>query len=83
MIKKILVPTDGSDHAKKAIEIASDLALKYGATICLLHVVSLPVIFHEGIFPAMEGMLKLLEEAWKRTVRRSSRKPKGKPRSAA
>ncbi|MEE9611416.1 MAG: universal stress protein [Desulfatiglandales bacterium] len=40
MIKKILVATDGSGHAKKAIEFATDIALQYDATICILHVVS-------------------------------------------
>ena len=68
MIKKILVPTDGSDHARKAIEVACDIALKYAATICLLHVVSLPAISHEGVFPAMEGMLKFLEEDGKKII---------------
>jgi nucleotide-binding universal stress UspA family protein len=68
MIKKILVPTDGSDHARKAIEVACDIALKYAATICLLHVVSLPSISHEGVFPAMEGMLKFLEEDGKKII---------------
>lgn len=38
MIKKILVPTDGSDHANKAIDLAADLAEKYQAQIVLLHV---------------------------------------------
>ena len=38
MIKKILVPVDGSAHSIKAVEIASDLAAKYGAEIILLHV---------------------------------------------
>jgi nucleotide-binding universal stress UspA family protein len=41
LIKRILVATDGSDHANKAIEIASDIAQKYDATIVLLHVVDL------------------------------------------
>ena len=40
MIKSILVPTDGSSHARKAIEYASDLALKYNATLHLLHVMA-------------------------------------------
>lgn len=40
MIKNILVPTDGSTHAKKAIDYASDLASKYGATVHLVHVIS-------------------------------------------
>ena len=39
MIAKILVATDGSDHANKAIEMASELALKYNATLSLVHVV--------------------------------------------
>jgi len=39
MIKTILVPTDGSDHANKAVGLATDLALKYGASLVLLHVI--------------------------------------------
>ena len=38
MIKCILVPTDGSAHAKKAVLLASDIAEKYGARLVLLHV---------------------------------------------
>ncbi|MPY71051.1 MAG: universal stress protein [Alphaproteobacteria bacterium] len=38
MIRKILVPTDGSDHAAKALDLAADLAGKYGAGIVILHV---------------------------------------------
>lgn len=37
MIKTILVPTDGSDHANKAIDLAADLASKYDARIVLVH----------------------------------------------
>lgn len=40
MIKKILVPIDDSDHARKAIGYASDFALKYKATVYLIHVIS-------------------------------------------
>lgn len=40
VFKTILVPIDGSDHAGKAVVIASDLAVKYGARLVLLHVVS-------------------------------------------
>jgi len=40
MIKTILVPTDGSDHAAKAVSFAADLAAKYGARMVLLYVVS-------------------------------------------
>lgn len=38
MFKTILVPTDGSVHAKKAVDLAGDLAATHGAKIVLLHV---------------------------------------------
>ena len=39
MIKKILVPVDGSEHASKAIEFAAHMAKQNDATMHLLHVV--------------------------------------------
>ncbi len=39
MIHKILVPIDGSDHAFKALDLASELAVKHDATLLLLHAV--------------------------------------------
>ena len=44
MIKKILVPTDGSKHAEKATEYALDIAAKYNAKLYLMHVVSEPKV---------------------------------------
>jgi nucleotide-binding universal stress UspA family protein len=38
VIKRILVPTDGSEHARKAVQLAGDIAGKYGAQLVLLHV---------------------------------------------
>jgi nucleotide-binding universal stress UspA family protein len=38
MFKKILLPTDGSGHAKKAARIAGDMAGRYDAELVLLHV---------------------------------------------
>lgn len=37
MIKHILVPIDGSRHAQKALELAIDLATRYGAELTLVH----------------------------------------------
>lgn len=37
MLTTILVPTDGSDHANKAVELAADIAAKYGSRVILLH----------------------------------------------
>jgi nucleotide-binding universal stress UspA family protein len=39
MFETILVPTDGSEHAGKALELATDIAEKYKARLVLLHVV--------------------------------------------
>lgn len=38
MFNKILVPVDGSSNARKAVQIAGDLAAKYDAELILLHV---------------------------------------------
>lgn len=38
MIKTILVPTDGSEHADKAVQLAADIAEKYAAKMILLNV---------------------------------------------
>jgi nucleotide-binding universal stress UspA family protein len=38
MFKKILVSTNGSEHAIKAVIVASDLAAKYQADLTLFHV---------------------------------------------
>ena len=40
MVKVILVPTDGSEHAEKAVKLAADLSQKYGARMIALHVMS-------------------------------------------
>jgi nucleotide-binding universal stress UspA family protein len=39
MISRILVPTDGSETAAKAVKYAADLALKVGAEVILLGVI--------------------------------------------
>jgi len=38
MVKTLLVATDGSEQADKAVILAADLAKKYGAKIVLLHI---------------------------------------------
>ncbi|MBP8129052.1 MAG: universal stress protein [Candidatus Hydrogenedentes bacterium] len=48
MIKRILVPTDGSDAAAVGVRYAIALALRCGATVCGLHVVDVKLL--EGPF---------------------------------
>ncbi len=38
MIKKVLIATDGSGHAEKAVIFGSDIAAKYNAEVLLVHV---------------------------------------------
>ncbi len=40
MFKSILVATDGSDPATKALEIGADLAQKYDADLAIVHVIT-------------------------------------------
>lgn len=40
MFKHLLVPVDGSAHAGRALDIAGDLAMRYGAKVTLLHVLT-------------------------------------------
>jgi nucleotide-binding universal stress UspA family protein len=39
-MQRVLVALDGSDHGEKALELASDIAAKYGAELVLMHVIS-------------------------------------------
>ena len=61
MIRTILVPTDGSDHADKAVAFAGSVASKYGATIILLHVLSDP---GSGRMPSELRELARIEHIW-------------------
>ncbi len=38
-MKRILVAVDGSDHARRAVELAADIAQKYDAELILVHVI--------------------------------------------
>ena len=44
MTKKILVPVDGSEQARKAIDFAASLAKQDDAVIHLLNVYKLPIV---------------------------------------
>ncbi len=52
-IKKILVPTDFSEHAEHALGSAVKLARPFGASLHLLHVVQLPLLATSPEAPAI------------------------------
>jgi nucleotide-binding universal stress UspA family protein len=43
LFKRILVPLDGSDHSMRALDIAIEIAKKFGGKITLVHVYSVSV----------------------------------------
>jgi nucleotide-binding universal stress UspA family protein len=40
MIKRVLVALDGSDHANKALDLACEMACRFGAELLAVHVIS-------------------------------------------
>ena len=65
--KQILVPTDFGTAAARALEVAVDLAKKYGARITVLHVYELPVYPYPevGVLPDIDFVTPLREAAQK------------------
>jgi nucleotide-binding universal stress UspA family protein len=48
-MKNILVALDGSEPATRALSMAADLAVRYGATLHLVHVMLRPMVVSEGL----------------------------------
>ena len=56
MIKKIVVPLDGSEEAEKAISVASDIAETYGSELLFIRVCELPADSGDYEGPAYEEL---------------------------
>jgi nucleotide-binding universal stress UspA family protein len=61
-MKKILVPTDFSEPAGNATELATRLAIQHGASIHLVHSVDVPADWAEGRFSNVKLATKPLRE---------------------
>jgi nucleotide-binding universal stress UspA family protein len=48
-MKNVLVALDGSESASRALAMAADLAVRYGATLHLVHVAPRPMVVSEGL----------------------------------
>jgi len=71
-VRKILVATDGSENANRAVEAAAALAKQFDCELVILNVIATmvpPVYFSRGFsFPADEYYSKYFEEAGKRAA---------------
>lgn len=65
MFKRILVAYDGSEKAKKALEIGIDLAKKYYSKLYIVEVVDETVFRNSGILPPLEAIEELRKKAEK------------------
>ncbi len=60
--KRIMAPTDLSPASAHAVDMAVDLALKYGAALSLVHVYELPSYLYTGMMYTAFDLLTPLEE---------------------
>ena len=61
-MKNILIPTDFSDAANHAADLAVRLATKHGSEIYLIHSVDVPDTWQDGRFTNAELATKALRE---------------------
>ena len=61
-VKKILVPTDFSPPAARALDEAAELARTYGASVTLFHVYGLPAPIPDGASAYGPDLIATLEE---------------------
>ncbi len=61
LISSILVPTDFSEHARRALEYAKDLARCLGATLHIIHVIE-PIIYPAEWGYSQLGLTELEQE---------------------
>ncbi len=68
-VKRILVPVDGSEPNKKAIEEAKAMALSSNSKIILLHVVDVDYLLDHSILNELkEQKARILNEAYEQFV---------------
>ena len=66
--KKIVVAYDGSDHAKNAIRIASDLAKAFGSKVYVVEVVDTAAMLGMGLAPIPAEIINQIYEKARRDV---------------
>lgn len=77
MIKKILVPVDGSENSDRAVDQAIDLAKKYRAELQLIHVVPVTTALVTGPEALAIDVSKQLESSGERILSAALSKVEG------
>ena len=62
MIKKILLPTDGSEHAEKTVQYAIDLAKSLGASVDVMYAYQSVSLLRKRAAAMMEEYKQIMEE---------------------
>ncbi len=68
MIKKILLPTDGSEHAEKTVQYTIDLAKSVGASVDVMYAYQSASLLRKRAAAMMEEYRQILEEEAKEIV---------------
>jgi nucleotide-binding universal stress UspA family protein len=76
MFKHVLVAYDGSSHAKRALEIAIDLAKKYEAKLDIVEVVDSTVFAGAGIAPIPADVIESVYNRAKADIEEAKKKSK-------
>ncbi|MCG3108068.1 Universal stress protein [Metallosphaera sp. J1] len=63
MFDSILVPFDGSEHSKKALQVAIDIAKRYGSVIYVIEVVDEAVFYGSGVLPPLNAVKAMEKKA--------------------
>lgn len=65
-VNKILVATDGSEHARRALEIGLNFAEKFESEVLLIHVIPEPIVKDYALYPRegkeFDGSMEIITE---------------------
>lgn len=66
--QRILVPIDFGEPSRRALEVATSLVERFGATVVLLHCFEVPSLVYEGMMVSPVDLLTPIQEAAKRQL---------------
>lgn len=76
MFKRILVAYDGSENSKRALNVAIDIAKRYGSKLDIVEVIDTAALLSLGLAPIPENILQTVQEKVKADIDEAERKAK-------